>query len=102
VTEKKRKVTVWGCRCITGELKSHLKYRVMRDEDVVANKVTIHNLKHLKKNVSSIEKGMECGISFNSFDEEGDLMQGDIVECVEEVEQDTFKFEFKAGVTKTF
>lgn len=51
---------------LTGELHAKNKYHVIRDDEVIADKLTVMNLKHHKKNVSVIEKGQECGISFNA------------------------------------
>jgi len=38
---------------------------VTRFEEVIVDGLNISNLKHHKKSVSVIEKGQECGISFN-------------------------------------
>ena len=62
---KGQKAQIFGSKVLTGELFSKNKFRVIRDDEVIADKLTVMNLKHHKKNVSQIEKGQECGISFN-------------------------------------
>ena len=79
-----------------------MKFRVVRDEEVIADNLTLSTLKHHKKSVSQIDKGMECGICFNSNQYGDNFDQGDIIECYEEVETDNYKFQFKAGVVRTF
>ena len=74
-----------------------------RDEEVLVDNLTLSNLKHHKKNVSVIEKGMECGISFHApRGVELDFRRGDVIECYEEVEKDKPKFSMKPGLEKTF
>ena len=100
VSEKKKKVTVFGSRVITGELKSHLRYRIVRDDEIIHDKLTISSLKHLKKSLSTIEKGQECGVAFN--EPTPDAQNGDLIECYEDVSEVEYKFNFKSGVTKTY
>ena len=70
---------------------------------MVSNSLTLSNLKHHKKNVSLIEKGQECGVSFNSkHGVDTDFKEGDLIECYEEVESAQPKFCMKAGLFKTF
>ena len=63
---KGSKIPIFGSKAQTGELHSKHKYQVIRDEEVIAEGLTLSGLKHHKKNVSMIEKGNECGVSFNS------------------------------------
>jgi len=63
----------------------------------------IDNLKHHKKNVSTIEKGQECGVSFVSKRGiEFDFQRGDVIECYHEVESAQPKFTMTPGIGKTF
>jgi translation initiation factor IF-2 len=39
---------------------------------------TIETLKHLKKDVTEIRKGMDCGIAFKDFN---DVQEGDEIVC---------------------
>jgi translation initiation factor IF-2 len=41
-------------------------------------------MKHLKKDVTEIRKGMECGLSFGDF---ADVREGDIIQMFERIEK---------------
>jgi len=60
----KRQVIVAGCRVHDGEVAKDLKYRIMRNNDCIVEDLKVHSLKKFKKDVSKVEKGMECGIAF--------------------------------------
>ncbi len=97
------KQVIFGSKALSGELHSKNKYQVVRGEYIVQDELTISTLKHHKKSVSLIEKGQECGISFNSKKGiEFDFKRGDILECYEEVEKAKPKFSLKPGLVKTF
>lgn len=66
VKEKKKKgVHVAGCRCTRGILRKDCKYKLIRNRtEVIAEDLKVYTLKHLKDEVSEIEKDKECGISF--------------------------------------
>ena len=84
---KGKQIPIFGSKTMSGSLHSKHKYQVVRGDDVIADGLTLSGLKHHKKNVSVIEKGQECGVSFNSkHGVEIDFERGDIVECYEEVE----------------
>jgi len=100
---KGAKMTIFGSKTLSGELHSKNLYQIVRRDEVVADGLTISNLKHHKKSVSMIEKGQECGISFNQKKGvELDFKRGDIIECYEEVEKAKPKFSLKPGLVKTF
>lgn len=63
---KGQTVPIFGSKAFSGELHSKHLYQVVRDDEVIAEKLTVSSLKHHKKTVSLIEKGQECGVSFNS------------------------------------
>ena len=97
------KVPIFGSQALTGELHSKHLYQVIRGDEVIAEGLSLSGLKHHKKNVSLIEKGQECGISFNSkHGVDFDFQRGDVLECYEEVESALPKFSMKAGLEKTF
>ena len=76
---------------------------MIRNDEVILDGLTLSGLKHHKKNVSVIEKGQECGISFNApKGVEIDFKRGDIIECYEEVEKDKPIFNKKPGLEKSF
>ena len=100
---KGAKIPIFGSKAISGELNSTSKYQIIRNDEIIEDDLTLSNLKHHKKNVSSIEKGMECGISFNSKRGQVlDFKKGDVIECYEEVELDELAFSTKGGLVKTF
>ena len=94
---------IFGSKALTGELDSKGIYQVIRDDEIIADGLSISNLKHHKKNVSTIEKGQECGISFKPVrGMDLDFERGDMLECYEETEMDQPRFEMKPGLKKTF
>ena len=42
---------------------------------------TLSSLKHIKKDVSEMRKGSECGMAFQHWEE---FLEGDLVQCYEE------------------
>ncbi|KAF4518609.1 hypothetical protein B566_EDAN009858 [Ephemera danica] len=67
ITEGKKKVSVAGSRCIKGSLKKGCKVRVLQ------------SLRHLKAEVDTIKKDVECGIRLD--DPTIEFLSGDIVQC---------------------
>ena len=104
VTNKKNKSkeTIFGSKIVSGELSSSLKYQITRDEEVIADGLTLASLKHHKKSVSSLDKGHECGICFSAKRSSFECEAGDVIECYREVKNDEPRFSFKAGVVKSF
>jgi len=73
--KKKDMMTIAGCRVNNGLINKTDKVRVMRGpERRIVYEGSIETLRHLKKDVSEIRKGMECGIGIQDFDgiKEGD------------------------------
>ncbi|KAJ9576526.1 hypothetical protein L9F63_025578, partial [Diploptera punctata] len=61
ITEKKKKLPVAGCRCTKGVLKKSGKYRLVRGQEVI-HEGTMVSMRHLKNEVDSIKKDVECGL----------------------------------------
>ncbi|XP_063706680.1 translation initiation factor IF-2, mitochondrial isoform X2 [Culicoides brevitarsis] len=80
VTDNKKEVTVLGCRCTKGVLKKNLKYKVIRESEVVYEG-ELSSMRHLKNEVDSIKKDVECGLCFKDFNFE--IMVGDTIICYE-------------------
>jgi translation initiation factor IF-2 len=75
---------VAGCMVVDGTVKrAASKARLIRDS-VQVWEGKISGLRHLKEDRREVEKGMECGISLESYN---DIKPGDAIECydVEEV-----------------
>ncbi|XP_051159075.1 translation initiation factor IF-2, mitochondrial [Leptopilina boulardi] len=64
INDKKKTVKVAGCRCTQGTLKKSSLYKVVRDDDVIS-RCKIVSMRHLKSEVDSIKKDMECGLLFD-------------------------------------
>jgi translation initiation factor IF-2 len=93
VTKGKTKVSVAGCRVSNGNITRTDKVRVLRGPErtpvfegestwratltvvriwstsLTLGPGSIDTLKHLKKDVPTVRKGTECGISFEGFDD---------------------------------
>ncbi|XP_061721485.1 translation initiation factor IF-2, mitochondrial [Cydia pomonella] len=67
VTEGKRKVPVAGCRCVKGSLQRNALYRLIRGGEVVYEG-KLASMKHLKDEVNTIKRDMECGLRLDSVD----------------------------------
>lgn len=70
------KAVIAGSRVINGTMKKNQQIRVIRDSQCLFEG-DIESLRHLKKDVQEISKGLECGVSVKGFDQfrEGDLLQ---------------------------
>lgn len=80
VTDHKKEVTILGCRCTKGVLKKNLKFRVVRQGEVV-HEGELSSMRHLKNEVDSIKKDVECGLRFS--DPTIEVMTGDTIVCFE-------------------
>jgi translation initiation factor IF-2 len=68
-----------GCLVVEGYIKRNLRARVLRDDIIVYNG-SIASLRRFKDDVTQVEKGYECGIGLESFQ---DIQQGDVIETFE-------------------
>jgi translation initiation factor IF-2 len=68
-----------GCLVVEGYIKRNLKARVLRD-DVIVYTGSIASLRRFKDDVTQVEKGYECGIGLENFQ---DIQQGDMIETFE-------------------
>jgi translation initiation factor IF-2 len=68
-----------GCLVTEGFIKRNLKARVLR-EDVIVYTGSIASLRRFKDDVTQVEKGYECGIGLENFQ---DIKQGDVIETFE-------------------
>jgi translation initiation factor IF-2 len=69
--------SVAGCLVSDGKITRNSQVRIIRGDDVV-HQGKISSLKHVKENVTEINKGYECGIGIESF---RDIQEGDIIEA---------------------
>ncbi len=68
-----------GCLVTEGYIKRNLKARVLRD-DVIVYTGSIASLRRFKDDVTEVQKGYECGIGLEGFQ---DIQQGDVIETFE-------------------
>ncbi|HEX6957043.1 MAG TPA: translation initiation factor IF-2 [Ferrovibrio sp.] len=70
---------VAGCMVTEGLVKRGAKVRLLRD-NVVIHEGQLSTLKRFKDDVREVKQGMDCGMSFENYD---DIKQGDVIECFE-------------------
>ncbi|MCU1640277.1 MAG: infB [Nocardia sp.] len=68
-----------GCWVTSGSVKRNAKARLLRDNVVVAETVTISSLRREKDDASEVREGFECGMTLTY----NDIREGDIVEAYE-------------------
>lgn len=76
ITTKQGRVKIAGCKINNGSISRSHKVRVLRDgETVYTGK--LDSLKNVKKDVTEMRKGTECGMGFSNWEEfeEGDQVQ---------------------------
>jgi translation initiation factor IF-2 len=73
-----------GCLVTSGIIRRNAKARLIRDNVVVAETVTISSLKREKDDATEVRDGYECGltVTFN------DIKEGDVIEAYELVEKE--------------
>ena len=74
--------TIAGCMVLDGKLNRNTGIRIIRDGVVVYTGV-LSSLKRFKDDVQEVQKGYECGLSIENYN---DIKVGDIVEGYDEVE----------------
>ncbi|KAK6357269.1 hypothetical protein TWF718_001588 [Orbilia javanica] len=72
-----------GCRIYRGTITKGHKAKIIRNGETVYDG-TLETLKHVKKEVTEMTQGSECGMGFLEFD---DFQAGDIVHCYTEVKK---------------
>ncbi|KAF4538073.1 Mitochondrial translation initiation protein [Lasiodiplodia theobromae] len=77
---KKRMMSIAGCRVTNGLVNRGGKVRVFRNEEKVYEG-SISSLKQVKKDVTEMRKGNECGMAFENW---GEFKAGDTIQCYEE------------------
>jgi translation initiation factor IF-2 len=72
--------TVAGCYVTSGVVTKSAKVRLVRDNVIVRDGLTIESLKHVKDDVREVKTGMECGIKLAGFD---DIKVDDVLDFYE-------------------
>lgn len=78
INEGKSKVPVAGCRCTKGSLKKSALFKLIRNGDVLYSG-SVSSLRHLKNEVETIKKDLECGIRL--VDQDIRFQPGDVLQC---------------------
>uniref|UniRef100_A0A1B6EDF4 Translation initiation factor IF-2, mitochondrial n=2 Tax=Clastoptera arizonana TaxID=38151 RepID=A0A1B6EDF4_9HEMI len=78
VTEGKKKVPVAGCLCTKGVLKKKAFFRLLREGEIIYEG-TLESMRHLKTEVDSIKKDVECGLRL--ADSTVRYLPGDTIVC---------------------
>jgi translation initiation factor IF-2 len=68
-----------GCFVTEGHVKRGSKVRLLRD-NVVIHEGTLKTLRRFKDEVREVQKGYECGMAFDNYD---DIKEGDMIEAFE-------------------
>ena len=72
--------TVAGCYVSSGNASKNAKIRLIRDNIVLKDNLSIESLKHFKDDVREVRAGLECGIKIAGFD---DIKIDDVFEFYE-------------------
>ena len=70
---------VAGCMVKEGLIKRGAKVRILRN-DIVIYTGALSQLKRFKDDVKEVKESLECGVSFENYD---DIKVGDVIECFE-------------------
>jgi translation initiation factor IF-2 len=69
---------VAGCRVTEGVVRRGARVRIVRQDVVVLELGVLQSLKRFKDDVAEVTNGMECGMTFQGFQ---DIKVGDFIEC---------------------
>jgi len=72
--------TVAGCFVSSGHASKNAKIRLIRDNIVLKDNLSIESLKHFKDDVREVKTGLECGVKIAGFD---DVKVDDVLEFYE-------------------
>jgi translation initiation factor IF-2 len=73
-----------GCLVQSGIMRRNAKARLLRDNVVVAENLTISSLRREKEDVTEVRDGYECGLTLTY----SDIKEGDVIETYELVEKE--------------
>ncbi|OBK96280.1 translation initiation factor IF-2 [Mycobacterium asiaticum] len=73
-----------GCMITSGVVRRNAKARLLRDNIVVTENLTINSLRREKDDVTEVREGFECGLTLGY----SDIKEGDIIESFELVQKE--------------
>ena len=72
--------SIAGCLVMGGVIRRNAKARLIRDNVVVNESLSIASLRREKDDVVEVREGYECGLTLGSFN---DIKEGDVLEVFE-------------------
>ena len=76
--------TIGGCMVLDGKMARNLPIRLIRDGIVIYPTGKLASLKRFKDDVREVDKGFECGMQIDGYN---DIKIGDVIESYREVEE---------------
>jgi translation initiation factor IF-2 len=76
--------TIAGCLVTSGVIRRNAKARLLRDNIVVTDNLTVQSLRREKDDATEVREGYECGLTLGY----SDIKEGDIVETYELVQKE--------------
>jgi translation initiation factor IF-2 len=73
-----------GCMITSGIVRRNAKARLLRDNIVVTENLTVHSLRREKDDVTEVREGFECGMTLGY----SDIKEGDVIESYELVQKE--------------
>jgi translation initiation factor IF-2 len=73
-----------GCLVTSGVMRRNAKARLLRDNIVAAENLTVQSLRREKEDVTEVRDGYECGLTLSY----SDIKEGDVIETYELVEKE--------------
>ena len=73
-----------GCLVTSGVVRRNAKARLLRDNIVVSENLTVQSLRREKDDVTEVRDGYECGLTLTY----NDIKEGDVIETYELVEKE--------------
>ncbi|EXJ95611.1 translation initiation factor IF-2 [Capronia coronata CBS 617.96] len=83
INVKKGLLKIAGCRVTNGTIRRSEKVRVLRNGEVVYTGM-LNSFKNIKKDVTEMRKGSECGMGFENWE---DFQVGDQIQSFEEIKE---------------
>ena len=75
---------VAGCMVLEGKIARNLPVRLIRDGIVIYPQGKLSSLKRFKDDVREVDRGFECGMQIDGYN---DIKEGDVIESFREVEE---------------
>jgi translation initiation factor IF-2 len=76
--------TIAGCMITSGVVRRNAKARLLRDNIVVADNLSVASLRREKDDVTEVREGYECGLTLGY----SDIKEGDVIETYELVQKE--------------